>query len=699
MTFTLHPDGLHVDVSSDRAPTLLGLQVSIPEDAAAARWEPWESQRAEASAVAAHLRQSLVRDDHVVATAVLEARDDVAELAVTFHEALDLPGDRDTFERTDVALPGFRAAPDLRYLLVTHGLGPSGDGEVGGYWPEAIVGRLGAGLGSNAFQPLVLFDATGALAVAPASQFLTSSLVPIEGGIARGLHASLTRIPAATTVRTLFVSGSDPVDALMRLGDILLERGGKRRPRSDHSPMTRSLGWWNAYGGYYTEPIHPLDADELSNVVDDLEKRNVPVRYLGLDLWYPYAAIGQAIRFSPDTAKYPDGIASVSKPHDLPTVLHLSALSRENAYLADGADPSFYRDVAEELRHQGAVVAWHDWLRTQQHLTPALRSDMTVADRWFDGMAEAMAEHGIDVLTCMHTMGMVLKSTTLPNVIASRSSIDYLFSQAAAIDTLDRIGEGGFRNEATTPGRMRRQNLLVGCVLYSLGLLPFHDLFLTRWHEEVGGTDPLEEAVLRALSCGPVGIGDAPGWADVDLVSSLVSAGGTLLQPDRPPFPDPETLGEPIEIYRTVRDAGGAAWEYVLLLNATDESQTFDVAAGRHDTLIWDGLHGAVASDTAGLLAPGGLGYYVLVPHRDGIAPIGLAGKLVLAPADVLLRATWDGAWTIDLGAAGETFVVHAPHPLVVTDQDGASLEIERDGPLAFIPVEEGVSSLRIARR
>jgi len=48
-------------------------------------------------------------------------------------------------------------------------------------------------------------------------------------------------------------------------------------------------------------------------------------------------------------------------------------------------------------------------------------------------------------------------------------------------------------------------------VLYALGMLPFHDLFLTRPHPGLGGDNPEEEALLRALSCGPVGIGDGPG--------------------------------------------------------------------------------------------------------------------------------------------------------------------------------------------
>jgi hypothetical protein len=605
----------------------------------------------------------------------------------------------DSFEAFSVAFPRIVVPASYRCFLTTYGLGPSGNGGVGGYWPEAKVVPSTASLPSQAFSPLVLFDEHSALAIAPTSQFLTSSLIADHGDVVRTLHGSIDVLEAGTRLETVFVEGVDIADALLHAGDFLLARGGKRRPDPRAFAMTSKLGWWNAYGGYYTEPIHPLNEETLVELIRSLREQTVPVEYVGLDLWYPYKYIGQALRFEPDPSKYPHGVRPISDKFDLPMVLHLSALSDENEYRADGSNPDFYRQVARELRSQGAVVAWHDWLRTQQHLSPQLRGDTTTPDAWFRGMAEAMAEQNINVLTCMHTMGMALGSTALPNIISARSSIDYLFAQPEALDTLEQLGLPGFRDEATPLHRMRRQNLLVGFTYYALGLLPFYDLFLTRWQDRVGGASPRAEAVLRALSCGPVGIGDGPGLTDTSLVSQLLSSEGDLLQPDHPPYPDTETLGNPIEIYRTERKTSSARWEYVLVLNTTAEDQSFDVALPSEEVVIWDGMRRRVVKNMCGVLQGGEIAYFLLAPLIGGIAPIGFGDKLLPTSTRGLIDARWTDGWELQLGSVSCEFSVWADVPIVLTDQDGKELKTQQGDSVVVCSLGEGVSSLHIARR
>ncbi len=665
---------------------------------------PWECFEAYDTGEACHVLRRVVQENgEPLLTAEIRSAHDVVTFAVTVDQTLSRLNAGDTFEAFSVAFPRIAVPDSYRCFLTTYGLGPSGngdgDGDIGGYWPEAIVTSSTRQLPSKAFAPLVLFDESNALAIAPASQFLTSTLIGNGGDIVRTLHGSINTIEAGTRIETLFAWGEDITAALIHAGDVLLARGGKSRPDPHGCTVTSKLGWWNAYGGYYTEPIHPLDGSSLISLVESLQQQGIPVEYLGLDLWYPYKYIGQALRFSPDPSKYPDGVGSIAEEFDLLTVLHLSALSEENEYQANGSDPTFYRHVAEELRNQGALVAWHDWLRTQQHLTPKLRQDAVAADAWFNGMTKAMADEGISVLTCMHTMGMVLGSTALPNVIAARSSIDYLFAQPEALDTLERLGLSGFKDEATPLPVMRRQNLLVGFTYYALGLLPFYDLFLTRWHDDVGGISPKAEAVLRALSCGPVGIGDGPGMTDVDLVRTLVSASGDLLQPDHPPYPDAATLGQTIEIYRTEHKTNSATWNYVIVLNTTTDDQAFDVPELCEGYVIWDGMNQQMVDRMQGTLPAGELAYYMLVPTAEGIAPLGLWNKIIPAPSHVLLKAEWNNAWDIRLDAPGETFAIWASDPIVVTDQDGTELTVERQGSFALCLLGEGVASLRITRR
>jgi hypothetical protein len=663
----------------------------------ASPWEWHEVTNADEAYQA--LRRVIRRDREPLVTAEILSTGGVVTFSVTAEQTLSGLRVGDTFETLSIACPRITSPSSYRCFFTTYGLGSSGDDGVGGYWPEAIVADSPNQLPSKAFSPLVLFDEANALAIAPASHFLTSTLVTDAGDIVRTLHGSIDTIEAGTRIETVFAWGENITAALIHAGDVLMARGGKERPAPNECIMTSQLGWWNAYGGYYTEPIHPLDGSSLVDLLTSLKLQRVPIGYIGLDLWYPYKFIGQALHYTPDTSKYPEGIHSISEEFDLPTVLHLSALSEENEYQANGSDPTFYQQVAEELQHQGAVVAWHDWLRTQQHLTPTLRQDAVAADAWFNGMANAMADKGIKVLTCMHTMGMVLASTALPNVIAARSSIDYLFAQPEALNTLENLGHGGFRNEETTLSFMRRQNLLVGFTYYALGLLPFYDLFLTQWQEGVGGVSPEAEAIMRALSCGPIGIGDGPGMTDVDLVDTLVSTGGRLLQPDHPPYPDAATLGQPIEIYRTERKAGSVQWEYILVLNTTEEDQSFDLSAQPEGSVIWDGINKRIVHQMQGTLPSGELAYYVLIPLVDDIAPLGLWDKAIPAPAHVLLSADWNNGWDIQLDAVGETFAIWAANPIVVRDQTGRELPIEQKGSFALCLLSEGVSSLHITRR
>ena len=693
----------HPELWIQDRPVIRGLGAEIAATAAAEdvlKASPWEAPEGLETGEAFHaLVREVTSNGTLLWTEEIRADGESALFAVEIKSPIRNISTEDSFETFSLTSPHMEFTPGHRFFLTTYGLGPSGNGGVGGYWPEAMVVDDLRSFPEKAFAPLVAFNGQYAVAIAPSSQYLTSSLIRDKDRIVRTLHGAVNEIPPGTRIETLFVSGSDISSALMQAGNLLLSRSGKHRPDPQQHTMTSTLGWWNAYGGYYTEPIHPLTGDVLEQLVESLKTQQVPVKYLGLDLWYPYKLIGQALRFAPDTEKYPNGVGHIARKFEMPTVLHLSALSEENEYNANGSDPSFYNHVASELRAQEAQVAWHDWLRTQQHLTPRLRSDIGAADAWFQGMSSAMAREGISIMTCMQTMGMILGSTQLPNVIAARSSIDYLFAQQEALATLEQLGEPGFWNEETPLPVMRRQNLLVGFTYYAMGLLPFYDLFLTRWHEGVGGLSPRAEGVLRSLSCGPIGIGDGPGKTDVALLRFLMSEDGRLLQPDHPPFPDTATMGEPIEVYRTERSVGNEQWDYVLALNTTDSKQAFNLEAIPDDRVAWDVMQGCIVERLQGDLPPGEIACFLLAPIHEGIAPLGFTEKSVPASTISIREATWDGRWQIELDAVAERFAVWSDSALRVSDQDGNELMIERTGPLTGIAVGEGVSSLAVARR
>ena len=585
----------------------------------------------------------------------------------------------DSFTTPGALLPWFSIPADLSFFLATFGLGGDGDDYPGGYWPTA---EFGIGLGDlpdDAFAPIVLYDDEAALAIGPGNFFLTSPLVRVNDGIGRGVHGLVDRLAAGTHLETVFAMGENVPDALMRFGDYLLARGGKLRPRPDGHPLFTRLGWWNAYGGYYTEPIRKLDADSLSRVIAELQSQHIPVGYVGLDLWYPYDRIGQALKYVPDQTKYPHGIGEIARTTDVSTVLHLSALSPKNKYGADGADPTFYREVARELTREEAFVAWHDWLRTQQHLTPVLRADPTMAESWFAGMAHAFADNGLDVLLCMQTMGMNLAATQHPNIVAGRVHTDYLFSQPEALAAAARRGHPEFQLGRIPASELHRQNMLMGMVLYALGMMPFHDLFLSQVHPGLGGGHPEEEAVLRALSCGPVGIGDGPGMAAPWLIQRLLLPDGTVAHPDHPPFPVMKTMGADVEVFFTEHRAGETAWGYIVLINTTATPSSFHIVPPLDDDhLVWDGLNRRVVTDVSGTIPPGRIAYFVLVPVRDGIGLLGGENLFIPAGAGSIEQVAWNSGWHMRSGRPLGRITVLSKHAIGARDVTGGELKVEK---------------------
>jgi len=643
------------------------------------------------------LRSTLSRAGEEVVDQAIRNYGSLILFSASFLQTVEGTRRSDSFETPSVYAPQFVLPDGLRVCLATHGLGSSDDA-FGGYWPMAQITN-GNGLPSEAFAPMVVFDQHGALAIAPSNHFLTASLVSVPSGVARGMHGSIDRFEAGVEIETLFVPSVDVSSALMALGDVLLRRGGKQRPNPSSHPVTSSIGWWNAYGGYYTEPIHPLDATELENVVKSAQERDLPIRYLGLDLWYPYRHIGQGIEFAPDPQKYPEGIGDMARSASLHTVLHVSALAQPNAYGSDGSDGTVYETIGDEIRRQEGVAVWHDWMRTQQHLTPRLRNPPRVADAWYRKMTTSLANRGLEVLQCMQTMGMALASTQAPNVRSARTYIDYLFALPEAIQTLADLGEEGFRREALRPVDLSRQNLLMGTFLYALGLLPFHDLFLTRFHEGIGGSHPEEDAILRALSCGPVGIGDAPGETDAELLAKLILPDGRLLQPDRPPFPVADTLSAAVETYWTLHQAGDYAWLYVVLLNLSSEAQEFDIDPPiPGDYVLRDGISGSTADEMAGELAGGQMAYYVLAPIVNGIAPLGLLDKFVPGPAERFVSLRNGALLTLGLDNVEGSLGFLCEEPIEVR-ADGRPLAIDRDGDVTTVAISAEQKTVEVRRR
>ncbi|MGQ9700795.1 MAG: hypothetical protein ACUVQS_07105 [Candidatus Bipolaricaulaceae bacterium] len=547
------------------------------------------------------------------------------------------------YRHPPVIIPVFTVEQDLSYFLCTFGLDGAAGEFPGGYWPEARWGKVAEGFPQKPWAPVVFFDEEGAVALAPGELFLTSPFIPCGRGFGRALAGDFPKIPKGTILSTWISFGENPGQALLRLGELL----GKGAPgaKSDSSPLLSRLGYWNAYGSYYTELLRPLNEQILLALAEEFQRKHLPVGYFGLDLWYPYARPGRAKAFRPDPRKYPQGLNAVRAKTGIPFVLHLSALSEENAYQTDGADPGVYEEIAAEVRAQGGVAVWHDWLRTWQFVTPKLLSDPWAAEHWFFGMCRTFREADLPVLLCMQTMGMVMASAREPNVVSARSYTDQLFSQRLALAQAQAV-EPGIEEAWIRPVERWRQNLLVGFVQWAFGLRPFHDLFLSAYHPGHGGEHAQEEAALRALSCGPVGFGDALGKARRNILERLLLPGGELVaQPESPPVPLWQTLSTDTPQFLSVHRAGEASWVYWVAINLGKEARQVRAEIPLSgDLLAWDPLRKEIASDRV-VLPPESLAYRVFLPVRNGISLLGFPDLYVPAPARRPWRVWWEGKW------------------------------------------------------
>ncbi len=288
----------------------------------------------------------------------LKTYEDNASLVVEATALRDLHGTAlaDSFFNTTFNAPVIRLAEGFKYIAYTWGLrGEEGTG-VGGNFPDAAIAKgldqLPESLrradfsptddvhqtGAKPFAPLVGYnDEELTMVISPLDHFLISPLrlvdTPDGIGVARGLHGSVDFISSGTTTRTILVFGQGLVSTLMEWGDLLLRNAGNRRSLNRESVLAKKLGFWNCYGSYYANLFRPTTASTLTELSSYFQEAEIPVSYLGLDLWYPFDEVGFARSYRPDPDKYPGGLGNVSRETGLPLELHLSAFSPENEYL------------------------------------------------------------------------------------------------------------------------------------------------------------------------------------------------------------------------------------------------------------------------------------------------------------------------------------------------------------------------------
>ena len=611
----------------------------------------------------------LSREDVPLIHQELRAYDDT-HLLVETRVLEDIAGAylEDSFYSTTFNSPVLLFQKELNFLAYTWGLIGVESSRDGGHFPEAVTGRGISNIPSKLrlagyspkedlhtisekpFGPLALYGDEGrTLVISPFNHFLISPLrvisTPSGTGVARGLHGSVNMLPRGTTTRTALVFGEGVVETMTRWGDWLLSSGGKRRDLSLDNPLLGSIGFWNCFGGYYTELFRQVDEKVLKELAAYFREEGIPIRYFGLDLWYNYGQVGFAKSYTPDAGKYPRGLEPIHQETGLPYLLHMSAFESPNDYLgryefavdklsAYPMQREFYEELAVGFKERGAFGIWPDFLRTQLQNSTSLRNTPGNADQLFDDLAGAFGDQGMSMMMCMPTIGHYLASTRHQNVIAVRTHTDYLNHQENQVEALQTRGQ--IRN-FLPPQQSIRHNVLLSLLAHALGLRPSFDVFLTNAAHPEGYAEPdaEREALLRAMSAGVVAVGDKAGFIDGEIIRKLCFPDGRTSMPDHPPFPVVSTLQSDVLAFYTTTTVGTSRWTYLALFNVGEGRAHYKLDihgfVDGQELAVYDYFSKKVlhASVLEGDLEPAQGHYYVIMPHVGWLYFLGFPDKYI----------------------------------------------------------------------
>jgi hypothetical protein len=565
------------------------------------------------------------------------------------------------FDRPSVAWPTFTpsersagGAPDgLRALAFQHcefGLPSVAGADLDGFF--LLPHRPPTGW------PVLLTTGDGrTLLLAPLDAFHDQT-VGLNGGTLRcGWHGDLDEVPAGFATELAVFAAPDPRSGLDAWGGLLQARAATVRPGRWPDALGTRPSYWTDNGAAYwyrTEPgLDPVGS--VVAAVEDLRAQDVPVGAVQLDSWFyphtdtrPFDADEWEVPPSPMLAweerpdVVPDGIDALrDRLGGAPLVAHIRHLAAAapiaaqlpvhvDGELAAPADAQMYERWLDQCVAWGVETFEHDWLVEVFFGVRGLRAAPGRARAWQEGIDRAARERGITLQWCMATPADFAQTVTLTQVTSVRT-----------------CGDHGY---IATPGQLWAWFCVTNALAAALGLMPFKDVF--RSDPAVAGTTGEPEALLSALSTGPVGLGDRVGRTDVALVARCCRADGVLIKPHTPIAATGAAMLANAAFAPELMVASCASrhpagrWTYVLAANAHDGDATvtgevgFDglgVDAPRDDVVVWDWRSGTAARRGPDAAWPVQLAreewcYLVLAPVLHGrVAVIGDVSKFVAA--------------------------------------------------------------------
>lgn len=366
-----------------------------------------------------------------------------------------------------------------------------------------------------------------------------------DAGVRCGWHGDLDGVSAGFASELAVWAEEGPRAVLDAWAGFLRERHRTVRPGRYADALGARLSYWTDNGAAYwyrTEPGQGGVAPTLAAKAAEMRRDGVPFGVFQLDSWfYPHATLRPfddpdvsvpptgLLRWDARADVLPEGIPALRRAlGDPPLATHFRHFASTSPYFElhdawrDG-DRAHPKDAAlyEELLHQaslwGVETFEHDWLVECFLGVRGLRETPGRARAWQEGLDAAAARNGMTLQWCMASPADFLQTLTLKSVTSIRTSGDYKYF----------VGNGA----------LWAWFLYNNALARALGLWPFKDVFLTR--EDGDGPrdgDPHAEAeaLIAALSAGPVGIGDRVGRTVPALLWRCCRRDGVLVKPDAP---------------------------------------------------------------------------------------------------------------------------------------------------------------------
>jgi hypothetical protein len=370
------------------------------------------------------------------------------------------------------------------------------------------------------------------------------------------------------------------------------------------------------------------------------------------------------VTWEPRVDVLPDGIAALrERLARRPLVAHTRHLSSQSPYAGefpvwvDGdrahpQDAQLYERLLDQAVAWGVEVFEHDWLIECFLGVRGLRAPGRAA-AWQEGIDAALGTRDLHAQWCMASPADFAEVSRLRNVTSIRTS-----------------GDHGY---LVGPEVLWAWFLHTNVMARALGLWPYKDVF----HSAAGSETREVEALISALSAGPVGIGDRVGAADPAIIRRTCRADGVLVRPDVPVaaidrawFDAPVWSGELLVGSAHTNHAAGR-WGYAVTANVGIEPRPNtthvvpedlgDDCPSSDSIAVYDWRTARVEVQTradgyAVALDPAGWDYRVLAPVlANGVAVIGDPDVYATAGDSRIAAVALDGdEATVTVLGAGE---------------------------------------------